>query len=108
VEFLVLFCVNTLLVCTVKKTTALINSSTMQRPNSSLKDVLLGSALFAALSPGLLLTLPPESKGIWMSGQSSPRAIAVHTAVFAATFMLSKSLLETGSLTEQPKKAAGL
>ena len=38
--------------------------------------------LFFILSPGVLLTLPPGSKGIWMSGQTSLLAAAVHAVVF--------------------------
>jgi hypothetical protein len=37
---------------------------------------------FFLLSPGVLLTLPPGSKGVWMSGQTSVAAAAVHALVF--------------------------
>jgi hypothetical protein len=39
--------------------------------------------LFFILSPGMLLTLPPGSKGVWMSGQTSVSAALVHTIVFS-------------------------
>ena len=39
-------------------------------------------ALFFVLSPGVLLTLPAGSKGIWMSGQTSVVAALVHALVF--------------------------
>lgn len=37
---------------------------------------------FFLLSPGVLLTIPAGSKGIWMSGQTSVAAAAVHAIVF--------------------------
>lgn len=37
---------------------------------------------FFLLSPGVLLTLPAGSKGVWMSGQTSVAAAAVHAVVF--------------------------
>jgi hypothetical protein len=39
--------------------------------------------LFFILSPGMLLTLPPGSKGVWMSCQTSVAAALVHTIVFS-------------------------
>jgi hypothetical protein len=38
--------------------------------------------LFFVLSPGVLLTLPPGSKGVFASGQTSLVAAAVHALVF--------------------------
>jgi hypothetical protein len=38
--------------------------------------------LFFILSPGVLLTLPPSSKGVFMSRQTSLLAAAVHALVF--------------------------
>ena len=38
--------------------------------------------LFFLLSPGVLLTLPAGSRGVWMSGQTSIAAAAVHSLVF--------------------------
>ena len=43
-------------------------------------------ARFVLLTPGVLLTLPPGSRGVFMSGQSSPAAVAVHTLVYALVF----------------------
>jgi len=40
------------------------------------------AALFFILSPGVLLTLPAGSKGIFMSGQTSIAAAIVHALVF--------------------------
>jgi len=38
--------------------------------------------IFFVLSPGVLLTLPPGSKGVFASGQTSLVAAAVHALVF--------------------------
>ena len=40
--------------------------------------------LFIILSPGLLLTIPPGTGGLFLSGQTSFAAAAVHALVFAA------------------------
>jgi len=59
------------------------------------KNVLVGTALFGLLSPGILLTIPTESKGLWMSGQTSPKAVAVHAAIFAVTFAATRALFSS-------------
>ena len=38
--------------------------------------------LFILLSPGLLLTLPPVTKKVFMSGQTSVAAVLVHALIF--------------------------
>jgi hypothetical protein len=43
---------------------------------------LLVAVLFFVLSPGVLLTLPPGSRGVFASGQTSLAAAAVHALVF--------------------------
>lgn len=48
-------------------------------------DLLVTTSLFIALSPGLLLTIPP---GEFMSGKTSQVAILTHTVVFAIVFAL--------------------
>lgn len=48
-------------------------------------DLLVTTALFMALSPGMLLTIPP---GTFMSGKTSQTAVLVHTIVFALVFAL--------------------
>ena len=40
--------------------------------------------LFILLSPGVLLTIPPVGKKVFMSGQTSPLAVLVHAFVFSA------------------------
>ena len=44
--------------------------------------------LFFLLSPGVLLTIPPCSKGLFMSGQTSILAAAVHAVVFVIVSQL--------------------
>lgn len=51
-------------------------------------DLLVTTSLFLALSPGLLLTLPPGSGGIFRSGQTSIPAAVTHAVVFAVVFAL--------------------
>ena len=48
-------------------------------------DLLVTTALFMALSPGMLLTIPP---GKIMSGKTSQSAVVVHAVVFAVVFAL--------------------
>jgi hypothetical protein len=45
--------------------------------------MLAAVVLFVLLSPGLLLTLPPVGKKIFMSCQTSTTAVFVHALVFA-------------------------
>lgn len=49
-------------------------------------DILVPLLLFVVLTPGVLLTIPPGSKGLFMSGQTSTAAVAVHTLVYAVLF----------------------
>jgi hypothetical protein len=51
-------------------------------------DLIVPTILFVLLSPGVLLTLPPGSNGVFMSGQTSMGAIMVHALVFAVGFAL--------------------
>ena len=51
-------------------------------------DLLVTTTLFLALSPGLLLTLPPGSGGVVRSGQTSLPAVVTHAVVFAVVFAL--------------------
>jgi hypothetical protein len=44
----------------------------------------IAAILFFVLSPGVLLTIPPGTKGLFMSGQTSLVAAAVHAVVFVA------------------------
>jgi len=51
-------------------------------------DLLVTTTLFIALNPGLLLTIPPGSGGLFRSGQTSIPAVVTHTVVFAVVFAL--------------------
>ena len=51
-------------------------------------DLIVTTALFLALSPGLLLTIPPGSGGLTRSGQTSLPAAFTHAVVFAVVFAL--------------------
>lgn len=44
-----------------------------------LKELLL----FIILSPGMLLTLPPVGKGVWMTCKTSLLSVLVHAVIFA-------------------------
>jgi hypothetical protein len=53
----------------------------------------LGGLLFFLLSPGVLLTLPARSRGLFMSGQTSLIAAFVHALVFmAAVYLINNGL----------------
>jgi hypothetical protein len=54
-------------------------------------DIIVPGLLFVLLTPGVLLTLPPGSKGILTSGQTSGAATAVHTLVYAIVFAFLRS-----------------
>jgi hypothetical protein len=49
-------------------------------------------ALFILLSPGLLLTLPPVGKKVFMSCKTSTVAVLVHAVVFAIALANIRSL----------------
>jgi hypothetical protein len=51
-------------------------------------DLIVPTVLFIILSPGLLLTLPPGSGGVFRSGQTSLLAVISHALVFAVIFAL--------------------
>lgn len=51
-------------------------------------DIVVPLLLFVLLTPGVLLTIPPGSRGLFMSGQTSGPAVAVHTLVFALVFSM--------------------
>lgn len=49
-------------------------------------DLFIPALLFVLLTPGVALTIPPGSRGVFASGQSSLAAVGVHTLVFALAF----------------------
>ncbi len=52
------------------------------------------AVLFFVLSPGVLLTLPPVGKKIWMSGQTSITSALVHAIVFVGVLYLIQQNME--------------
>ncbi len=52
------------------------------------KNVIVPVLLFIILSPGLFLTLPPLSGGVWMSRETSVVSVLVHAAVFLFVYAL--------------------
>jgi ABC-type Mn2+/Zn2+ transport system permease subunit len=61
------------------------------KKNLTRADIVMPLLLYVVLTPGVLLTLPPGSKGVFMSGQTSTPAVGVHTLVFAIVFALLRS-----------------
>jgi hypothetical protein len=51
-------------------------------------DLLVTTSLFLMLSPGMLLTIPQGTGGLFRSGQTSVPAALTHTVVFAVVFAL--------------------
>jgi hypothetical protein len=60
-----------------------------------MNPLILLALLFILLSPGVLLTLPPLSRGVFMSGQTSLLAVVVHAVVFCLAYYYLKPLLVT-------------
>jgi len=58
-------------------------------------DLIVPAVLFILLSPGLLLTIPPGSGGIFMSGQTSIVAVVTHAIVFALIFALLRNTFKS-------------
>ena len=56
-------------------------------------DLLVTTALFILLSPGLLLTLPPKSGGVFGSGQTSIESVLTHAVVYALVFAILRRQL---------------
>jgi len=57
-------------------------------------SLLVAGILFFVLSPGVLLTIPPGSRGLFLSGQTSVLAALVHAVVFVAVAYLLTSAAE--------------
>ena len=51
-------------------------------------DLLVTAVLFAVLSPGMVLTLPAGSGGVFASGQTGVAPVFVHSLVYALVFAL--------------------
>jgi hypothetical protein len=59
--------------------------------NIKMMNYLCIAILFFLLSPGVLLTLPPIGKKIFMSGMTSTTSAFVHAIVFAGIIYLCDS-----------------
>jgi hypothetical protein len=53
-----------------------------------MKKYIILAVLFVVLSPGILLTIPPVGKKIWMSGQTSITSAFVHAILFVGIIYL--------------------
>jgi hypothetical protein len=75
-------------------------------------SLLLTTALFVALSPGVLLTIPPGKGPLFVSGKTSLVAVFVHAVVFylALYFLTSMNIegMENQEKKEPPKKVSGV
>ena len=56
--------------------------------------MLVAVVLFILLTPGILITLPPVGKNIFMSGKTSITAILVHAVVFYFAYMYLSQMYE--------------
>lgn len=63
---------------------------------------LICGLIFFLLSPGVLLTIPPGSKGLFMSGQTSLIAAAVHAVVFVIAHHTVNAYLKKYYDMEEP------
>jgi hypothetical protein len=72
-------------------------------------SLLLATALFIALSPGVLLTIPPGKGKLFVSGKTSLVAVFVHAAVFYFALSFLPTIIEgMDNKEEPPKKVAGV
>jgi hypothetical protein len=55
-------------------------------------DIVVPPILFILLTPGILLTIPPGSGGLFMSGQTTRAAVCVHTLVYSVVFATMRTL----------------
>ena len=69
-------------------------------------SLLLATALFVALSPGVLLTIPPGKGKLFVSGKTSLVAVFVHAAVFYLALSFLPKIIE--GMEDPPKKVSGV
>lgn len=55
-------------------------------------NVIVPVLLFILLSPGLLLTIPPVSKGVFRSGETSLPSVMVHALVFMIVYCILRKV----------------
>jgi hypothetical protein len=60
----------------------------------NMMQLLVAGVLFFILSPGVLLTIPPRGRGLFLSGQTSIVASAVHAVVFMGVLYLLMNVAE--------------
>jgi hypothetical protein len=71
-------------------------------------SLLLATALFVALSPGVLLTIPPgKGNKLFASGKTSLIAVFVHAAVFYLAMTFLPRIVE-GMEDPPAKKVSGV
>jgi hypothetical protein len=66
----------------------MFNMFSNEQDHQNAFNFFLSLGLFVLLSPGLLLTLPSGSKGLFMSMQTSVNAILLHGLIFAILYRL--------------------
>ena len=72
-------------------------------------SLLLATAFFVALSPGVLLTIPPGKGKLFVSGKTSLVAVFVHAAVFYFALSFLSRVIEGMDNKEEPaKKVSGV
>lgn len=72
-------------------------------------SLLLATALFIALSPGVLLTIPPGKGKLFVSGKTSLVAVFVHAAVFYFALSFLPRVIEGMENKDEPaKKVSGV
>ena len=69
--------------------------------------LLIATALFIALSPGVLLTIPPGKGPLFVSGKTSLVAVFVHAVVFYLALSFFPTIIE-GLENETAKKVTGV
>ena len=52
----------------------------------TLADLIVPAILFILLTPGVVLTLPPNGGAVFLSGRTGVVQVLVHTVVFTITF----------------------
>jgi len=72
-------------------------------------ELLLPTALFIALSPGVILTLPPGRGPVFASGKTSLVAVFVHAVVFYFAMILLTRVVEgLENASDTAKKVSGV
>jgi len=64
--------------------------------------LLVLAVLFVLLSPGVLLTIPAGSRGLWMSRQTSIQAVLVHALIFGVVLYVVKMYLPAYTRSVDP------